>query len=590
MPRKKKTIVQEDTFVPSKYQEAIFDFIKNNTGDLVIEAVAGSGKTTTIIKALNLIDENKSVLFCAFNKDIVKSLSKKLKGHKNIEVRTIHGLGYMSCTENIADINRKINTNKYQQEFLEHTFNYTRCSSRTLPFQKWTKFRKNVFKLIDLARLHLVNTTEDIVKIAEYYGLELVNNECDAVLKLMKWGSENLDSMDYTDMVWYPNIFDFDLSKFSFDYIFVDEAQDLSKAQREFILKCNNGNTRYTFVGDGNQSIYGFSAADPESFNAIKNIKDITSLPLSVCYRCPKNVIDFVHNMVPEIEAKDDAIKGIVNRDARLKDVEDQDMVLCRYNAPLFATYIELISQGKKTFIMGKDIGNNLIDAIKNTQFTMLNADLKDKGVFSALYKDYFTRRNQMKNSTGWNNSMIDLTPTMIALQDTIFALEIIAHNVETASQLIDKISKIFSDEVGEGIILSTIHKAKGLEANNVYVIESTSSERCQLKMTDWEKIQEQNLKYVAYTRPKNKLGLIINESVCNILPNRGVKGVHDISVYLDHIEKTIDDLYSKPTNPIRLNTSFGSNGKTLGATPRKTNNNQLSELIGKKKPKSKLF
>jgi len=57
-------------FEPSPYQKAIFDFVATGTGSAVIEAVAGSGKTTTIVESLNLIPKTKQVLFLAFNKAI----------------------------------------------------------------------------------------------------------------------------------------------------------------------------------------------------------------------------------------------------------------------------------------------------------------------------------------------------------------------------------------------------------------------------------------------------------------------------------------------------------------------------------------
>lgn len=333
------------------------------------------------MEALKLIPEDKSVLFCAFNKDIVKVLSKKTKKFKNIDVRTIHGLGYIVCVNNFPSIQRKIDTNKYWGEFMTNSSKYTHNNKNTLGYRKWSQYQKNIRQLISLGRLNLVNSEKELIDVAHKYGISLINDEVTSTLKLMNWGMENTSSMDYSDMIWYPNVFKLNLEIADFDYIFVDEAQDLSKAQREFILKCGNKNTRFVFVGDSNQSIYGFSAADPESFNYLRQIPNITNLPLSVCYRCPKSVIDFVHGMVPEIEAKEDAIGGEINMSATLNDVQDQDMVLCRYNAPLFAVYNALVEQGKKTFIMGKDIGNNLIDTIKSTQFSKLNLDLSEKGV-----------------------------------------------------------------------------------------------------------------------------------------------------------------------------------------------------------------
>jgi superfamily I DNA/RNA helicase len=51
-----------------------------------------------------------------------------------------------------------------------------------------------------------------------------------------------------------------------------------------------------------------------------------------------------------------------------------------------------------------------------------------------------------------------------------IKALEILSDDINTADELIEKISNIFSDRKTGGISLSTVHKAKGLEANNVYI------------------------------------------------------------------------------------------------------------------------
>ena len=55
----------------SVYQLAVFDFIQNGKGSAIVDAKAGSGKTTTIVEACNRLPENLSVLFLAFNKSIV---------------------------------------------------------------------------------------------------------------------------------------------------------------------------------------------------------------------------------------------------------------------------------------------------------------------------------------------------------------------------------------------------------------------------------------------------------------------------------------------------------------------------------------
>jgi superfamily I DNA/RNA helicase len=91
---------------------------------------------------------------------------------------------------------------------------------------------------------------------------------------------------------------------------------------------------------------------------------------------------------------------------------------------------------------------------------------------------------------------------------DTIKALEFLAEGLTTTKELLGKIKTVFSDKKKGGIFLSTVHKAKGLEANNVYIacrslMPSKSAKK------DWEIEQEKNLIYVAYTRAKNTLGFI---------------------------------------------------------------------------------
>ena len=107
----------------------------------------------------------------------------------------------------------------------------------------------------------------------------------------------------------------------------VDECQDMNKAERELILKCRKENTRLVSVGDSNQMLYSFAGGDPDSFKELKSIPNTKCLPLSISYRCPKNVVDFAKKLVPSIEANEaNTIEGKILYDVSLNDVEDGDM------------------------------------------------------------------------------------------------------------------------------------------------------------------------------------------------------------------------------------------------------------------------
>ena len=79
--------------------------------------------------------------------------------------------------------------------------------------------------------------------------------------------------------------------------------------------------------------------------------------------------------------------------------------------------------------------------------------------------------------------------------------LEIIVSDLESKEELIEK---IFTDEV-KGIMLSTIHKAKGLENERVFFLcpELIPSKYA---TQPWQYEQENHLRYVAITRAKREL------------------------------------------------------------------------------------
>lgn len=87
-------------------------------------------------------------------------------------------------------------------------------------------------------------------------------------------------------------------------------------------------------------------------------------------------------------------------------------------------------------------------------------------------------------------------------------ALEEISRGLNTSDELIEKIVSLFSNQKISGIELSTIHKAKGLESNNVFICCPSLLPSKNAK-EDWEIEQERNLEYVAYTRAKENLSFL---------------------------------------------------------------------------------
>ena len=403
MGRKKK-IIEENivyecgnlklTYEPSKYQMDIFEHIKHGNGNLVIEASAGSGKTTTLVNLIKLIDDDKRVLFCAFNKDIVNELTKKVKGIPNVDVKTIHGLGNSIILRNLGEKYIPIDENKYKTHIINNIKKYTSIDLNLLNKNLYIKYIANINKLVDFSRYNLAQTENDIFKLVEHHSIDLLADEIDITLQILEWGKNEIETIDYTDMVWLPNVLYMKPLGLQFDYIFADESQDFSIAQKEIILKCQKMGTRFVFCGDENQCLYAFASASPESFRSLKNLPNTTSLPLSVSYRCPKQIVKLSQTIVPTIEYADNAIDGEIIYNAKLEDVNDGDMILCRNNAPLMQIYADLIKMGKKCYIRGKEIGSELKRTVKNTHKEFLNVNLDSARDLCTIYFGFDFNKN----------------------------------------------------------------------------------------------------------------------------------------------------------------------------------------------------
>ena len=506
---KKKTAIE---YEPSQYQKAIFDYIQHEKGNLVVEAAAGSGKTYTLVKALSLIPQDKRVLMTAFNKDIVKELTKKVKEFPNVEVRTLHGLGMILTTRGLGIGGMKPEGYKYTQLIYNHWQDLTKTNINKLSRNARKSFVENTKKLVDFGRFYLATTRSEMIELMVKYDIPCVADEMDVALKVMAIGGKNLDSIDYTDMIWMPHVYDLHLQECEYDFIMVDECQDLNVAERNLVLRCLKKGGRLIAVGDSNQCIYGFSGSDPDSFRAIQSIPNTVSMPLSISYRCPESVVKFAQNLVPSIEAKQGAEEGVILDCVSLDDVHDGDMVLCRNNAPLLQVYCKLLEQGKRAYIRGSDVGKNLQNIVIGTHKDYLYTNLKRDGVFIRLYEDLFNSRKAIMERYGISQEDAMKHETIQAKLDMIRALEVLGADLTTTEELTKKIEDIFpKNDKGEGIMLSTVHKAKGLEADNVF-IACASLMPSKSALDEWQVQQERNLMYVAYTRAKKVLGFLNEE------------------------------------------------------------------------------
>lgn len=518
-------------FTPSKQQKDIFKFILDGEKNAVISAVAGSGKTTTLLEALKLIPEDKSILFMAFNKSIAKELRERVPQRKSIKVMTVHGFGIETIRKSIKE--PSIDNGKYRtmlkdiidfykgkNDSVLDVYKFNKESYRLIELMSSTvkngdididKFVKNVVDLSNLGRLHLIDFdtkpigVNDLNKLADIHSIDNEDGESTVAWYLSKLGLHYQDVVDYTDMVMYPNVMNFNTD--IYDYVFIDECQDLNTCQRLLMQRAIKPDTgRFIAVGDPKQAIYAFAGADYESYQKLKNIPNTIELPLSVTYRCAEPIVKWVKHLNPLIKHFTKNKTGVVHETFSYKDIQDGDMVLCRNTFPIVSLCIKLLSEGKKSYIIGSDIGVSLITMIndckrKTEDFTMVN-------VFSRLYhnKDKLIEKVMTNHRMIKSEAMED--SQVIIMNEKIQAIEVLSEGINNPHDVIIKIKELFSNDKKSGICLSNMHKSKGLESERVFIIhqELIPSKYAKLQ---WQIEQERNLEYVAYTRAKTTLGFV---------------------------------------------------------------------------------
>ncbi len=532
-------------FTPSSYQKKIFDFVLHGTGNAVIKARAGSGKTKTIISAMQLVPEDKKCLFLAFNKAIAEEINIKLNNKPNCSVMTVHSLGYRIILRN-SQSKPTVNEKKYSTYLKKNISKLSNCEIRDKIEAK--DYIETIITLLDFSRFNLAQSKKEILKVANKYNITLRHDECDVVLKLMEWGKSDTTEIDYTDMVWLPCELDMDIKQFRYNWIFNDEAQDYSVAYVKLFTKCFKRGTRFISVCDDFQAINFFAGASETALNTMIEFPNTKVFTLPISYRCDKNIIKAANNLVPDIQARTDAGDGIVIENSHLSDIHPNDMVLCRNNAPLFKLYIRLINKNIPCYIKGKENDKKkLIDIIERYSVgEELGKNLNVDGLFPRMYDSMINERNQLVDR---GVDPIDAINTEVvqSIYDTIVSLDTIAQKCNTKSQLIDRINKIFSASE-TGVCLSTIHKAKGLEADNVHIICRSLMPSKSAK-NDYEIKQETNLIYVAITRAKHKL-LYVSEEEFPVPHATNIDG--DTVTEFKYIESKICRLYGKkPLNYI---------------------------------------
>lgn len=498
----------DTTFTPSKYQEDILRFAKYGTGNAYIEACAGASKTTMLENMLYYLPENEKKLFIAFNKSIADEMKSRVCEVNNVKVTTYHSLGYSILRENFPDKTFIVDEDKYVKYLRENINLLTGFSEIETLGANRNSYINNIIHLIEYARYYRKSHPIHIKTIAKQYNLNLFRDETTVVKKILEWGKNNLDTIDYTDMVWLTGEFNLTTKKYLYDNILIDEAQDTSIMQQEMIERCMKRGTRMFIVGDVKQSINVWCGSD---INAIKKFQNETceTFALPISYRCPKKIVELAKQYSPNIEASENAIDGEIRYNVLDSMPTGNDMVLCRNTAPLISLYLKYLRYNKKCYLKGYEgISNNYINYILESGAIYVDKECETTdGLIPKMYeKLIFNINNLIKNNYTLEEAYHH--PSTINMYDDIMGVIALSDNIFKTEDLIEKIKAIFNESSSDGVMLTTVHKAKGLEADNVFIYYP-SLLPSKFAKKEWEIIAEEHLTYVAYTRAKKTLNFI---------------------------------------------------------------------------------
>ena len=499
-------------FEPSQYQKEIFDFVINDVGDGMVEAVAGSGKTTTLVEVAK-IAESKNALLVAFNRHIADTLNEKLEG-TGMVAKTTHSLGYGIVSRGIGK--RLV---KYDQKYADICYQIIYRDmgpslARTLTPEEVKKalrpIRDALVKIVDRARLTLqdgvIEQPEVIAVLIDDCGVDVEPRDHARYAGYAKAAfiegvrmAQRFGKIDYTDMIWLPNALD--LAHPKYDWLLVDEAQDLNAAQRELVLTCRADGGRMLFVGDPRQAIMAFAGADADSYRMIAERTNARQLPLSICYRCPRSHIELAKEIVPQIEASPGAKEGTIARISEAALVANTlpgDMILSRTTAPLIPLCIRYIRNHIPAKVRGREIASGLITLIRKIgERTPYERFLEGLEAHRANREAYLSRKEGNEEK-------------ITVLNDTCEALEACYTDFNAAdyNDLCAQIDGMFTDDRAT-VVLSTVHRAKGLEAERVFIINEEKLPLQWPNQSAKQSEQEWNLRYVALTRAKDTLTFV---------------------------------------------------------------------------------
>lgn len=329
-------------------------------------------------------------------------------------------------------------------------------------------------------------------------------------------------------------------------------CQDLNAVQQQLIYYIRRKDSRIIAVGDKFQSIYGFNGSDKYAIDNFKRIYKMKELELPICYRCPKSHLRYVNKEFPNIGiqsapfAKEGAIK-IIDEEEIMNYVQTGDFILSRKNKNLCCIVLSLLEKGIPIYFKDAQFVEKIIKKVEKIEKKVNNIyELEEY-----IVREQQSSKDKLKNAVelfldkgeeqahqdmekyNYSNEIVDLFDCILILLKNYLNKN--KDKICTIQKFINYIREMLNTtERKNAVVCSSIHQAKGSETNNVFVLDEAKPAIYNF-MTSDQIQQEKNLSYVALTRAKENLYLVV-------MPDEDEENEYNYSKFINKSNQTIDE------------------------------------------------
>lgn len=520
-------------------QVAAIDFKKSGES-FVKRARAGCGKSF-ILEECARAEPRKKHELVVFNKKNADDGNANPNKPKNLVITTFHSL----CLRELRGLLKYPEIgDKKVANIIKKKELFNPWGNRNITPQEKMQRKENHDLMLQVVSLlkntHIAPTHWDVVEIMNKYAIfpsSMQRNEfAEYALKFLAASDKDIKKIDYDDMIRFYALNNLG-AEFMGDVFMVDEAQD-NPMIRTIIMGQIAQVAQVIGVGDDRQAIYAFAGAGSDSLNNIISTLNCKVMPLSVNFRCDKDIIRKAQQIVPDINFHPDKGDGLV-KEINMQDIyswlRPGDVAIGRYNKTIISPCFRMIRDNKPATIQGKDFGEMLKGMIKSFQAS----DAKE---FITSLEDWFEKQNLAAERSGRDVAE--------AVEDRYSCLKFLTESCRTVDEIYNRVDKIFTNTNDSTTFkFSTGHKSKGLEWNRVIVLDNDDFQSKNPKMPPHQKIQEENIQYIAWTRAKhelilaNKLGSM--EEKVESVENRHTKTLNtpfDVDENIDPLDGFFDE------------------------------------------------